>query len=96
MVIKMGEISFSYNQAKNNQILISKQNQGLGYLSTYLPYATPTAPAGGPLNLYTDGSTYYPSTVSSPGSNGQLSSDGNYIYYGAGINNWVRVSMADW
>ena len=92
----MGEISFSYNQAKNNQILISKQNQGLGYLSTYLPYATPTAPAGGPLNLYTDGSTYYPSTVSSPGSNGQLSSDGNYIYYGAGINNWVRVSMAEW
>lgn len=89
----MGEISFSYNQAKNNQILISKQNQGLGYLLTYLPYATPV---GGLLNLYTDGSTYYPSTTSSQGSNGQLASDGNYIYYGAGNNNWVRVSMAEW
>jgi len=90
----MGEISFSYNQAKNNQILISKQNQGLGYLLTYLPYAPPPAPAL--LNLYTDGSTYYPSTVSSAGSNGQLSSNGDYIYYGAGNNNWVRVSMAEW
>jgi len=88
----MGEISFSYNQAKNNLLLISKENQGLGYLSTYLPHATP----GGLLNLYTDGSTYYPSTVSSPGSNGQLSSNGDYIYYGAGNNNWVRVSMAEW
>jgi hypothetical protein len=92
----MGEISFSYNQAKNNQILISKQNEGLGILSTYLPYTTPPAPVGGLLNLYTDGSTYYPSTVSSPGSNGQLSSNGDYIYYGAGNNNWVRVSMAEW
>ena len=90
----MGQISFSYNQAKNNLLLISKQNQGLGYLSTYLPYAP--SPEGGPLNLYTDGSTYYPPTVSSPGSNGQLASDGNYIYYGAGNNNWIRVSMAEW
>jgi hypothetical protein len=90
----MGEISFSYNQAKNNTLLISKQNQGLGSLSTYLPYATP--PVGGLLNLYTDGSTYYPSTVSSDGSNGQLASNGDYIYYGAGNNNWVRVSMAEW
>jgi hypothetical protein len=90
----MGQISFSYNQAKNNLLLISKQNQGLGGLSTYLPYNI--APVGGLLNLYTDGSTYYPSTVSSPGSNGQLSSDGNYIYYGAGNNNWVRVAMAEW
>ena len=88
----MGEISFSYNQAKKNQLLISKQNQGLGYLSTELVYA----PQGGLLNLYTDGSTYYPLTISSPGSNGQLSSNGDYIYYGAGINNWVRVSMAEW
>jgi hypothetical protein len=92
----MGEISFSYNQAKNNQILISKQNQGLGSLSTYLPYATPPAPVDGLLNLYTDGSTYYPSTASSQGSNGQLASNGDYIYYSAGNNNWVRVSMAEW
>lgn len=92
----MGQISFSYNQAKNNLLLISKQNQGLGSLSTYLPYATPPAPEGGLLNLYTDGSTYYPSTVSSAGSNGQLASDGNYIYYGDGENNWIRVAMAEW
>jgi hypothetical protein len=92
----MGEISFSYNQAKNNLLLISKQNQGLGALSTYLPYSTTPEPEGGLLNLYTDGSTYYPSTVSSPGSNGQLSSDGNYIYYGDGDNNWIRVAMAEW
>ena len=92
----MGGISFSYNQAKNNLLLISKQNQGLGGLSTYLPYATPPEPEDGFLNLYTDGSTYYPPTVSSPGSNGQLASDGNYIYYGDGENNWIRVAMAEW
>jgi len=89
----MGEISFSYNQAKNNTLLISKQNQGLGYLSTYLPYEV--ASQTGLLNLYSY-STYYPSTVSSPGSSGQLASDGDYIYYGAGDNNWIRVSMAEW
>jgi hypothetical protein len=89
----MGEISFSYNQAKNNVLLISKQNQGLGSLSTYLPYAT--SPVGGLLNLY-DYSMYYPSTVSSPGSNGQLTSNGDYIYYGNGNNNWIRVAMAEW
>jgi hypothetical protein len=88
----MGEISFSYNQAKNNLLLISKQNQGLGYISIE-PSESPEINF---LNLYTDGSTYYPSTTSSPGSNGQLASDGNYIYYGAGNNNWVRVSMAEW
>jgi hypothetical protein len=92
----MGEISFSYNQAKKNELLISKQNQGLGILSTYLPYTPSPSPEGGPLNLYTDGSTYYPSATSSPGSNGQLASDGNYIYYGNGDNNWIRVSMAEW
>jgi hypothetical protein len=91
----MGEISFSYNQAKNNTLLISKQNQGLGYLSTYLPFQTPSVQTG-LLNLYTDGSTYYPLTISSPGSSGQLGSDGNFIYYGAATNNWVRVSMAEW
>jgi len=89
----MGEISFSYNQAKNNLLLISKQNQGLGSILTY---ATPPSPEGGPLNIYTDGSTYYPSTISSPGSNGQLASDGNYIYYGDGENNWIRVALAEW
>ena len=89
----MGEISFSYNQAKNNELLISKQNQGLGYLSTYLPYTT--SPEGGLLNLYSY-STYYPSTISSPGTSGQLASDGNYIYYSAGDDNWIRVSMAEW
>ena len=92
----MGEISFSYNQAKNNLLLISKQNQGLGSLSTYFPYATPPAPEGGLLNLYDPYSTYYPSTISSPGSNGQLASDGNYIYYGDGENNWIRVALAEW
>ena len=90
----MGEISFSYNQAKNNTLLISKQNQGLGYLSTYFPFETAQSQTG-LLNLY-DYSTYYPLTISSPGSSGQLASDGNYIYYGAGDNNWIRVSMAEW
>ena len=89
----MGEISFSYNQAKNNLLLISKQNQGLGSISTY---ATPPSSEGGLLNLYDPYSTYYPSTISSPGSNGQLASDGNYIYYGDGENNWIRVALAEW
>jgi len=89
----MGEISFSYNQTKNNVLLISKQNQGLGYLSTYLPYKV--APQTDLLNLY-DYSTYYPSTISSPGSSGQLASNGDYIYYSAGDDNWIRVSMAEW
>jgi hypothetical protein len=47
----MGEISFSYNQAKNNTLLISKQNQGLGYLSTYFPFETAQSQTG-LLNLY--------------------------------------------
>jgi hypothetical protein len=89
----MGEISFSYNQAKNNTLLISKQNQGLGYLSTYFPFESATQT--GLLNLY-EYSTYYPSTISSPGSSGQLASDGDHIYYSAGDNNWIRVSMAEW
>ena len=91
----MGEISFSYNQAKNNTLLISKQNQGLGFLSTYFPFATPASSQSGLLNLYSY-STYYPSAISSPGSSGQLASDGNFIYYSAGDSNWIRVSMAEW
>lgn len=89
----MGEISFSYNQAKSNQLLIFKEKQGLGYLSTFFPPII--EPAGGLLNLYSY-STYYPTTVSSPGTSGQLASNGNFIYYGAGTNRWIRVSMAEW
>jgi len=92
----MGEISFSYNQGKSNQLLISKEKQGLGYLSTFFPPIIEPTPVGGLLNLYTDGSTYYPLSVSSPGSSGQLASDGGFIYYGAGTNHWIRVSMAEW
>jgi hypothetical protein len=91
----MGEISFSYNQTKNNVLLISKQNQGLGYLSTFFPSNVPPSPGTGILNLYTF-STYYPSIISSPGTSGQLASNGDYIYYSAGTNNWIRVSMAEW
>lgn len=91
----MGEISFSYNQAKSNQLLISKQKQGLGYLSTYFPTMIAPSPEGEVLNLYSY-SLYYPTTASSPGSNGQLASDGNFIYYNAGENNWTRIAMSEW
>jgi hypothetical protein len=91
----MGEISFSYNQAKSNQLLIFKEKQGLGYLSTFFPPIIEPTPVGGLLNLYTY-STYYPTTVSSPGTSGQLASNGDFIYYGAGTNHWIRVSMAEW
>jgi len=91
----MGEISFSYNQAKSNQLLISKEKEGLGYLSTFFPTTLAPSPEGGLLNLY-DYSSYYPTTVSSLGSSGQLASDGGFIYYGAGTNHWIRVSMAEW
>jgi hypothetical protein len=85
----MGEISFSYNQAKNNLLLISKTNNGVGYISTFLPPPPPY------LNLY-EYSTYYPSTASSPGSSGQLASDGNFMYYGANTDDWVRIAMSQW
>jgi hypothetical protein len=91
----MGEISFSYNQAKSNQLLIYKEKQGLGYLSTFFPTTLAPSPEGGLLNLYSY-STYYPATASSPGTSGQLASDGNFIYYSAGYDNWIRVSMAEW
>jgi hypothetical protein len=90
----MGEISFLYNQTKNNQLLISKEKQGLGYLSTFFPPNISPSP-GGLLNLY-DYSMYYPSIVSSLGSSGQLASDGNFMYYSAGDNNWRRVVMSEW
>jgi hypothetical protein len=89
----MGEISFSYNQSKNNVLSISKQNQGLGSILTF---DTPPSPDGGVLNLYDPYSRYYPTTASSQGSKGQLASDGNFMYYGAATNDWVRIAMSDW
>jgi hypothetical protein len=91
----MGEISFSYNQAKSNELLIYKEKQGLGYLSTFFPTTLAPSPEGGLLNLY-NYSTYYPVAASSAGTSGQLASDGNFIYYSAGNDNWIRVSMAEW
>ena len=87
----MGEISFSYNSSKNNLLSISKQNQGLGYISI----EASELPEISFLNLY-DYSMYYPSTPSSDGSNGQLASDGDFIYHSAGNNNWKRLALATW
>jgi len=88
----MGAISFSYNPAKQNLLSISKENQGLGCISIEASKLEEIRF----LNLYTDGSTYYPSTVSSQGSDGQLASDGDFLYYSAGNNNWRRLALATW
>lgn len=40
--------------------------------------------------------SYIPTTSTSPGTKGQITADGNYLYFCKDTNFWVRTALAKW